>query len=93
MKTFFDLNNVALTLTWIGTACWVVCFWWMHRLSARQQTMLEELHEVTKRIEKLSEAEHDLIRQVHPNVEEIKESVKDVAAAVSTDESAKAPQR
>ena len=45
--------------------------------------MLKELHEVTGRIEKLSEREHDLIQEVHPKVEKIEESVKDVAAAVS----------
>jgi hypothetical protein len=75
--------TIALLLTWIGTACWGVCFWWMHRLSSRQEMMLKELHDVTKRIEKLSEAEHDMIREVHPKVDEIKESVKDVSEAVS----------
>ncbi len=45
--------------------------------------MLEELHEVTTRIEKLSQAEHDLIRDVHPKVGEIKEHVEDVREAVS----------
>ena len=45
--------------------------------------MLEELHEVTTRIEKLSQAEHDLIREVHPKVGEIKEHVEDVREAVS----------
>ena len=49
--------------------------------------MLQELHEVIKRIEELSKAEHDMLREVHPNVERIKESVKDVAVAVSTGES------
>jgi cell division protein FtsB len=83
MNTRFDVQMVALILAWIGTACWAVCFWWMHRLSSRQETMLQELHDVTKRIEKLSKAEHDLIREVHPKVEEIKESVKDVSDAVS----------
>ena len=75
---------VELILTWIGTGCWAICFWWMHRLSARQETMLRELHDVTKRIEKLSKAEHELISEVHPKVEEIKESVKDVSDAVSS---------
>jgi hypothetical protein len=76
--------TVGMLLAWIGTACWGVCFWWMHRLSARQEMMLKELHDVTKRIEKLSKAEHDLIREVHPNVEAIKESVKDVSEKVSS---------
>jgi hypothetical protein len=75
--------TIALLLTWIGTACWAICFWWMHRLSSRQEMMLKELRDVTKRIEKLSKAEHDLIRDVHPKVEEIKESVQDVSDAVS----------
>ena len=84
MNTRFDFQMVALILAWLGTACWGVCFWWMHRLSSRQETMLRDLHEVAKRIEKLSKAEHDLIREVHPKVEEIKESVQDVSDKVSS---------
>jgi hypothetical protein len=75
--------TVAILLAWIGTACWGVCFWWMHRISVKQEIMLKDLHDVTKRIEKLSKAEHDLIQEVHPKVEEIKESVKDVSEKVS----------
>lgn len=89
MNTRFDVQTVGLTLAWLGTACWAVCFWWMHRLSSRQETMLRELHDVTKRIEKLSKAEHDLISEVHPKVEEIKESVKDVSEAVSSQNAAR----
>jgi len=55
------MQNLALVLSCIGTLCWIVCFWWMHRISARQNATLEELHEMTARIEKLSRAEHDLI--------------------------------
>lgn len=50
--------------------------------------MLKELHEVTRRIERLSQAEHDLIRDVHPKVHEIKEDMEDVADAVSRQNSA-----
>jgi hypothetical protein len=78
-----NLETAGLTLAWIGIGCWGVCFWWMHRLSSRQEAMLKELHEMTERIEKLSKVEHDLLRDVHPVVGEIKESVKDVADAVS----------
>lgn len=81
----FDVQTIALTLAWVGTACWVVCFWWMHRLSSRQEATLQELHEVIKRIKDLSEAEHDILQEVHPKVEQIKESVKGVAEAVSND--------
>ena len=70
-------------LTWIGLGCWCVCFWWMRRISSRQDAMLKELHEMTTRIEQLSQAEHDLIRDVHPQVGEIKENVENVAEAVS----------
>ena len=37
--------------------------------------MLKELHEMTQRIEQISQAEHDLISEVHPTVEKIKEDV------------------
>lgn len=49
--------------------------------------MLEELHEVTTRIEKLSEAEHDLISDVHPQVSEIKEHIENVREVVSPEKS------
>ena len=74
---------IVFALTWIGLGCWSVCFWWMHRISSRQDRMLKELHEMTTRIERLSEAEHDLIREVHPKVHEIKEHMENVAEAVS----------
>ena len=45
--------------------------------------MLEELHAMTTRIEKLSRAEHDLISDVHPQVSEIKEQVENVREVVS----------
>jgi hypothetical protein len=86
----FSLQNfeaMALVLSCIGTVCWVVCFWWMHRISSRQDSMLEELHEMTKRIEKLSQAEHDLISDVHPQVSEIREHVENVREVVSSEKS------
>ena len=43
--------------------------------------MLEGLHKVTMR--KLSQAEHDLISDVHPQVSEIKEHVQNVREVVS----------
>jgi tetrahydromethanopterin S-methyltransferase subunit B len=82
-----NFQTAGLFLGWIGIGCWAVCFWWMHRISSRQDAMLKELHEMTERIEKLSKAEHDLIQEVHPKVHEIKESVKDVADAVTPENS------
>lgn len=70
-------------LTWVGTGCWVVCFWWMHRISRRQESLLNELHAVARRIEEVSRAEHEIIQQVHPSVEQIKERVENVAEAVA----------
>ena len=50
--------------------------------------MLKELHDVTSRIERLSEAEHDLIKEVHPAVSDIKNRVQDVQDAISSDPAA-----
>ncbi len=74
-------------LTWVGLGCWCVCFWWMHRISSRQDAMLKELHEMTQRTEQLSQAGHDLIRDVHPQVGELKEQVETVKEAVSPEKS------
>jgi divalent metal cation (Fe/Co/Zn/Cd) transporter len=82
-----NFEAMALVLGCIGTVCWIVCFWWMHRISSRQDATLEELHEMTKRIEQLSQAEHDLISDVHPQVNEIKEHVENVKEAVSPEKS------
>lgn len=79
------MSNEQLTLTLgiIGTLCWGICFWWMHSISRKQESMLTELHEQGRRIEKLSKAEHDLIQEVHPKVEEISKDVGRVATAVA----------
>jgi hypothetical protein len=77
-----NLDAIALVLSCVGMLCWIVCFWWMHRISSRQDALLEELHKITKRIEKLSKVEHDLICEVHPQVNEIKEHVENVREAV-----------
>jgi hypothetical protein len=75
---------ILFVLTWVGLGCWCVCFWWMHRISSRQEAMLKELHAVTGRIERLAQAEHDLIRrEVEPKVHQIKEHVESVMDAVS----------
>ncbi|MBA3963633.1 MAG: hypothetical protein H0X40_17285 [Chthoniobacterales bacterium] len=84
MKTF---EFEGLLLAWVGLSCWAVCFWWMHRLSSRQEAMLRELHDVARRIQELSQREHDRISEVHPTVEKIHESVRDVAVAVAAEDS------
>ena len=66
----------------IGTTCWVVCFWWMKRISTEQNRMMDQLREQGRRIEKLSKIEHDLIKEVHPQVGEIKEGMAEMIAVV-----------
>jgi HxlR-like helix-turn-helix len=63
-----DQATIAYWLTWVGTGAWVICFWWMHRISARQDALLTELRE-------LAQTQHDILREVHPDVGEIKEYV------------------
>jgi hypothetical protein len=75
-----DRNLVAFWMTLVGTVCWGVCFWWMHRISQKQNYLLEKLGEQGKRIEKLSRIEHDLIKEVHPQINEIKEGVDEMIA-------------
>jgi uncharacterized protein YdeI (YjbR/CyaY-like superfamily) len=69
-------------MTVVGTVCWAVCFWWMYRISAKQNFLLAQLTDQTKRIEKMSKVEHDLIKEVHPQVGEIKEGMEEMIAAV-----------
>jgi hypothetical protein len=76
-------DTIVFWLTVISAACWIVCFWWMHRISSRQDALLAELREQTTRIEALSQAEHDLIQEVHPQVGEIKVAVEEVAERTS----------
>jgi uncharacterized protein YdeI (YjbR/CyaY-like superfamily) len=50
---------------------------------------LDQLREQGKRIEKLSTIEHDLIKEVHPQVNEIKEGMDEMIAVVK--ENSKTP--
>jgi hypothetical protein len=63
-----DHATIAYGLAWVGTGAWVVCFWWMHRISARQDALLTELRE-------LAQTQQDILREVHPDVGEIKAHV------------------
>ena len=75
-------NELGFWISVVSALCWVVCFWWMHRISTRQDALLAALQEQGNRIEQLSKTEHDLIREVHPQVGEIKDAVIKVAATV-----------
>jgi hypothetical protein len=74
-------NDLAFWMTLVGTVCWGACFWWMHRISTKQNYLLDQLREQGKRIEKLSKLEHDLIKEVQPQVGEIKEGMDAMVAA------------
>lgn len=66
--------------------CWVVCFWWMHRISSRQNTVLEQLREQGERIEKVSNEEHEIMKELHPKVEKIEKTVGEVNESVASAE-------
>lgn len=83
VTTRMSKTNIAYLLAWIDLGCWGVCFWWMHRISVRQDRLLEDLHKQAAHIAELSTVEHDLIKEVHPNVAEIKERVEAVTDAVT----------
>src|ERR1017187_2020768 len=70
-RWLIDKKNLNFWMKLVGTICWGVCFWWMDQLRAQG-----------KRIEKLSQIEHDLIKEVHPQVGEIKEGMETMIAVV-----------
>jgi hypothetical protein len=67
-EVVMDQATIAYWLSWVGIGAWVVCFWWMHRISARQDALLTELRE-------LAQTQHDILREIHPDVGEMKEQV------------------
>jgi len=73
---------IAYWLAWAGAICWIVCFTWMHRISSRQDALLEELREQGRRIERLSKEEHELIKEVHPTVGQISKELEDISSKV-----------
>jgi len=62
-------------VTLLDIGCWAVCFWWMHRISQRQNIMLEELQEQAHSIEELSREEREILKELHPTVQKIDENV------------------
>ncbi len=78
-----NLERFAFTLSLLDIVCWGVCFLWMHRISKTQNFLLDQLREQGKRIEKFSKVEHDLIKEVHPQVGEIREGMEKIVAAVN----------
>jgi hypothetical protein len=62
-------------LSILDIVCWGICFWWMHRISERQNAMLEELQQQAHGIQELSKEEHEILKELHPTVQKIEESV------------------
>jgi hypothetical protein len=54
----------------------------MGRISREQSKLMESLRVQSQRIERLSRIEHDLIKEVHPQVGAIKEGVEEMIATV-----------
>jgi len=59
----------------VDLACWCICFWWMHRISSRQDAVLEQLKKQAERIERVSREEHQILQEVHPKVEKIEKNI------------------
>ena len=77
-----NFEHFAFTVSLLDMVCWAVCFWWMHRISKNQNFLLDQLREQAKRIEQFSKVEHDLIKEVHPQVGEIREGMEKIVAVV-----------
>lgn len=72
-RTVFDF------IAFLELGCWVICFWWMHKISEKQNAMLEQLREQAHRIEQVSVEEHALVKELHPAVQNIEKVVGEVA--------------
>ena len=68
-RLYYDFLAIA------DVACWCVCFWWMHRISSRQDAVLDQLRKQAERIENISKEQHAILAEVHPNVESIQKTV------------------
>jgi hypothetical protein len=71
-------RNLINFVTLLDIGCWAVCFWWMHRISQRQDAMLKELHEQAHSIEELSKEEREILKELHPTVQKIEKDVDQV---------------
>ena len=74
-----------LWMSIFDTLCWPICFFIMYRLYVRQNAVLKQLQDQAKRIEEFSKTEHDLIREVHPQVHQIKKELDEVADTVKAE--------
>jgi predicted nucleic acid-binding Zn-ribbon protein len=75
-RSFYDF------ITLIDIVCWGVCFWWMHRISSRQDATLKQLQKQARRIEDVSRAEHEILSDLHPSVQKIEKGVDEVSEKI-----------
>jgi peptidoglycan hydrolase CwlO-like protein len=68
--------------------CWIICFWWMHKISVKQNALLEQLHDQAHRIEKVAKEEHAIVKELHPAVQNIEKVVGEVAESTDRIEGA-----
>ena len=61
------------------------------KLTGQVQDLIDAQAAQGKRIEKLSKIEHDLIKQVHPQVNEIKEGMEEMIAVVKENSEINSP--
>jgi uncharacterized protein (UPF0335 family) len=76
-RLYYDFLAIA------DIACWCICFWWMHRISSRQDAVLDQLRKQAERIERISKEQHAILTEVHPNVESIQKTVDEVSDDVA----------
>ena len=76
-RIFYDFPAIS------NIGCWGICFWWMHRISTRQDAVLDQLRKQAQRIEKISKEEHAILSELHPNVESIEKRVGEVSDEVT----------
>lgn len=69
------VRNLVNFVSFLDIGCWGVCFWWMRRISQRQDAMLMELHQQAHSIEELSRKEHEILKELHPTVQKIEKNV------------------
>ena len=80
-RSIYDL------FTFVDIVCWGVCFWWMHRISTRQNATLEQLRKQARRIEDVSKAEHEILTDLHPSVQKIEKGVDQVSEKIEASDS------
>ena len=77
-------GSVGNLVSLVDIGCWGACFWWMHRISERQNAMLQELQQQAHSIEQLSKEEHEILKELHPTVQKIDEAVDQVKESTQT---------